>query len=320
MTIHAVKDKCSNYCIHVDSHDNTVGVVGLIQCRQTAGRPSPPQPYNRFNTALTPFGNGHVFALSLGGTDEARNIVPQWEQWQQTGTWRKVETACESYDGKFFRCDVEYDASAADNYVAEKAQFANDPLSSWSHPGLPIRFRVRVYAGSGWVGELAKVMADTDFTGLLAKLDKTTPTYDSGALDHSTMPTEDVQYWQNQVLAKLSESNHAMFIEDQEADATAEGMVLEESISLTDFILHPATMKQLKVQLTGRTRFSQSDINGLQADRVLCATIAFKGKGLSKAQREFAKRFPLLGGRITKRSSANKKRKLTPRELRAKNR
>ena len=67
-------------------------VEGIVIPCGTSGRPSAPNPYNGYPTG-NDYGldKGHIMALSNGGSDESRNIVPQAAQWQRTGGWRRLE-------------------------------------------------------------------------------------------------------------------------------------------------------------------------------------------------------------------------------------
>lgn len=315
MPVHIVRQQGSNYAVRLDAADNTSALLGIIQCRSTTGRPSPPQPHNGFNTAYTPFGNGHVLALSLGGTDEARNIVPQWEQWQQTGTWRKVEEKCEGYDKHLFRCDISYNAAAANNYVANQSQFAQDPLSPWSHPGLPVSLRVQVY-GSSHTSALAAVKDDATFDSLHRTLDRAAPVYDSGVLDHSVMPAEDVKYWQDKIIAGLASTAHTKFASDEEQRVTTATTAFVSTISLADFVLHPTTLAHIKALLQTRTGFTRTQVAGLQAERILLATHAMKSSAVNKARQAFNKNFLKATKKIRKREKATVSRLKTARELR----
>lgn len=291
MPLHAVNQFGSLFAIRLDSTGNTLGVLGLIQCRSTSGRPSPPQPHNGFNTAHTPFGNGHVLALSLGGTDDARNIVPQWEQWQQTGAWRKVEEQCEHFDGHLFRCDIAYDAAAVDNYAANQSAFAAHPLSAWAHPGLPISFRVRTYSRTGAATELAGLNSEHAYDALALKLDAAKAAYDSGVLGHASMPAEDTAYWQDQVIAELARKGHANFEHAESSRVTTPSTVFVSTISLTNYVLHPDTRTELQGQLGKLPGFSPTEISGLQVDRVLRATHILTSKAQERIKKLFKARF-----------------------------
>ena len=45
----------------------------------------------------TGFHKGHLIALSLGGPNDAKNIVPQPGNWQANGAWRQLEKSIERY-------------------------------------------------------------------------------------------------------------------------------------------------------------------------------------------------------------------------------
>lgn len=68
-------------------------ITGLVMPGLTVGnRQATPEPSSGFNTGgEADVDPGHVFALHLGGPDDARNIVPQWARWQQHEAWRKME-------------------------------------------------------------------------------------------------------------------------------------------------------------------------------------------------------------------------------------
>lgn len=68
-------------------------ITGFVMPGLTVGnRQETPQPSAGFHTGgeddVDP---GHVFALHLGGPDDARNIVPMWAKWQRLEAWRKME-------------------------------------------------------------------------------------------------------------------------------------------------------------------------------------------------------------------------------------
>ncbi|MGH8716372.1 MAG: DNA/RNA non-specific endonuclease, partial [Burkholderiales bacterium] len=88
---HSLNQKiCS---IKLDTDNRPVALIGRIKVCVTSGRGAAPPPYSGFVTDYTPFDRGHIMALELGGPDISQNIVPQYAQWQETGTWRKMETA-----------------------------------------------------------------------------------------------------------------------------------------------------------------------------------------------------------------------------------
>ena len=58
-------------------------VAGVVIPCSTTGRPSAPNPYNGYDTGTDlQLDKGHLMALSNGGPDIKRNIVPQGSFWQ----------------------------------------------------------------------------------------------------------------------------------------------------------------------------------------------------------------------------------------------
>lgn len=289
MPINRIDSAGSLYVVRLKD-SNTVGVIGKIQLRSTQGRPSPPPPFNGFVTAYTPFGNGHVLALSLGGSDEPRNLVPQWEQWQQTGAWRAVETGCEQHGGKLFRCDVDYDDAAMDQHATLASAFAADPLTDWSDPRLPTAFRVRVYA-TNVDARMRAVATDGDFDGLAGDLDRLQVVFDSGPLNHRQMPAEDVRYWQDEVLRRLSEQQYQAFQGEEQARVQGQGQVLVSTMDFTNFLLHPDTRSSMQSALRAMTGFSPPEIANLQVNRLLNATHRIKQKAIDRYRKLFHRDF-----------------------------
>ncbi|MET8578533.1 DUF4157 domain-containing protein [Streptomyces sp. NPDC005012] len=54
------------------------------------------------------YDRGHVMGLEVGGSDVARNIVPQWSLNQGTGMWRKMEQALVGVSSGDLRFEVHY--------------------------------------------------------------------------------------------------------------------------------------------------------------------------------------------------------------------
>lgn len=318
MPTQLINQGASCFAIRMDGNGNTLGVLGHIRCRSTVGRPTPPQPHNGFDTAYTPFGNGHVFALSLGGTDDSRNIVPQWEQWQQTGAWRKVEEACEKSDGQLFRCDIVYDDTAADDYAMNKSAFIAHPLVAWAHPGLPVSFRVRTYNRVGTGAEIAKLSNDFAYGALIVELDKAATSFDSGLLAHASIPDEDRRYWQDQVIARLAREGYDQFERAESSRVTTNATAFVSTISFTNYVLHPDTRNELQGRLGALSGFLPPEIAGLQVNRVLTATHKLTAKGIERARKLFKSRFPkdLLDSSRKKRMDDTVARQKNARELR----
>ena len=73
-------------------------VFGIILPISTSDRPSAPNPYNGYDTGTAlSLDKGHLMALSNGGPDIKRNIVPQSSSWQQHGGWRDLEEVIFDY-------------------------------------------------------------------------------------------------------------------------------------------------------------------------------------------------------------------------------
>jgi hypothetical protein len=54
------------------------------------------------------YDRGHVMGLEVGGSDEAKNIVPQWSLNQGTGMWRRIEQALVGVSSGDLRFEVVY--------------------------------------------------------------------------------------------------------------------------------------------------------------------------------------------------------------------
>lgn len=312
MPVHVVASFGAFYALRLVGA-NTVGLLGRIQCRPTNDRDNPPQPANGFNTAGTPFGNGHLLALNLGGTDDTRNLVPQWEQWQQTGTWRQIEVNCVVFDGELFRCDVEYDGAALDKHAILLAGMATDPLQVWTDPRLPTAFRVRVYKH-----DTAALNAlhgnERAYDWMATTLDSMRPLFDSNVLAHQDMPPEDVLYWQNQVMAGQLKQLYAAFTAQEEVRIAGLGQVLVRPIDFTQFVQHGDTRTDLQAVLGGFRGFSTTDIAGLQMERALRATHKLTNKAAARIRKMMHSDFGELSKK--KRHEASIARSRTEREKR----
>lgn len=298
------------------SGNNTIGVLGCISSQ--IDRDNPPQPYNGFDTSLTPFGNGHVFAFQMGGCDDRRNLVPQWQQWQQSGAWRKAEKKCfEEHQGKLFRCDIEYNGNAGSSELA-RTQFRNGHyFVTWSDPRIPISFQIRVYNIDNY-----KFKNDFDaqtYSQLILKLNVMKPTYDSGKFDHSNMPKEDKGYYQDQVIA---DQTHQLFegFEAKEKQTTPDLQKFVRTISFSSFLLHPKTKSELQEKLKQFEKgFTETEIQGLNTDRIHEKSL--RGKISEGAKKRAMDRFELNypAGQDTKkdRESLTEFAELSAREKRA---
>jgi hypothetical protein len=195
----------SNPCvIELDDTNRAVALAGLI----TPGNrnDNPPASINGFVTDGTPFDKGHIHSCENGGPDpEARNIVPQYRYWQQTGTWRQMEVAVlESHKNQYFTCRLFYPDPdpGITQYQAQCTRFENsERVFDWVDRRIPSRFEVMVIKANG--SQLCKYVTpkgdDFDLSKLLdgwlkGGTGKEVVLYRK-TLDHSQMPNEDRMQW-----------------------------------------------------------------------------------------------------------------------------
>jgi hypothetical protein len=183
-------------------------LIGRIAVQSTAGRDSPPDPISDFpcGDPHSPFGKGHIMALSLGGPDVRANIVPQYEQWQANGRWRAMETAAESSNpGDFFVAAMAY-ADSTNALPAQTARFKNGEIFDWAEYRIPTEFKVWIVAQGSAIGQkiATKVLKATVNSGDRLRDAQVVKTDLAGVaafrqFDHSVMPDEDRQFWQDLV-------------------------------------------------------------------------------------------------------------------------
>jgi len=295
--------------------NNTICVLGLITSQ--TNRDNPPQPYNGFDTAYTPFGNGHIFAFQMGGTDDTRNLVPQWQQWQQTGEWRKCEEICHNdYQGRIFRCDIEYDSSLGlgrDNVLEE---FGANPFVSWKGQDsrLPTKFRIRVYNANI---EIAGIKTDQDFVKVRQTLNGEKSLYDSGELKHQDMPDEDHVYYQNQAISTSAQVLYENFNQAEKQRVENDGDVFKEVLPFSSFLFHEDTKNEMQTMLKGNQGFNQTDIAGLQVDRIVKQSLHGKTSegAIKKSKFKFIKDYDIESG-LKKRREGTLSRQKNEREKR----
>lgn len=196
--------------VHLDGQNRPIAVAGVITIHDTNDRENPPTPICGLDIDYTPLGRGHVMALQLGGHDVRENIVPQYQQWQQTGAWRVMERNAMAHAsvGSFvFVALLSYgntgDAVAGDY----RAQFRQNPTFFWDDFRIPTRFQVWVLNATANPGAqvVADILAPTAVNRATAAAQlgttlATTATFaDFTVVTH--MPIEDLQYWRSQELA-----------------------------------------------------------------------------------------------------------------------
>ena len=160
--------------------------------------PITPAPWSGFLTENTPFDKGHIIALELGGPDVTENIVPQYQQWQETGEWKAMENLVKAAAsnpaaaGLLMVIRIDYGRIDLPNHAASSALFnAGQRLTAWEDRRIPTRFRVWTLgpttAPGNWLAPLLAANTPPDEAALLARL--TIPTdYD---LTMQVMPQVD---------------------------------------------------------------------------------------------------------------------------------
>lgn len=196
--------------VHLDGRNRPVAVVGGITIHDTDDRDNPPAPICGLDCDYSPLGRGHVMALQLGGPDVAENIVPQYQQWQQTGAWRAMERQAMQHAGGgnfVFAAVMSYgntgDADAS-NYWHE---FETNPTFYWDDERIPTRFQVWVLDASVNPGArlvtdiLAPTAGATRGTAAaqLAVALTATPTFADFTVQ-GQMPAEDLSFWRRSEL------------------------------------------------------------------------------------------------------------------------
>jgi len=206
--------------VHLDAQQRPLSMVGGIRVSDTADRDNPPAPICGLNIDNTPLGRGHIMALQLGGPDVPENIVPQYQQWQQTGAWRQMEVSAmhSAPVNGVFACLMEYANTGDANANGLYNTFWNvDPLVYWDDLRIPTRFRIWLLAGANnpgaqllagiLAGGLTDLVRSTAAGNLLTTLG-TTPAFSEFTV--TTMPVEDRTFWmRNQLAMVVDESFEA---------------------------------------------------------------------------------------------------------------
>ncbi|MFN7999228.1 MAG: DNA/RNA non-specific endonuclease [Bryobacteraceae bacterium] len=203
--------------VWLDGQNRPMAIVGGVTVTDTGGRENPPPPVCGLNIDGTPLGRGHIMALQLGGPDVAENIVPQYQQWQQTGAWRQMEVqaAQNAFPNTIFVALLEYGNVGDANATGLHATFqSDDPVVYWDDFRIPTRFRIWLLPGGMNPG--AQISADILAPGHtegaragaaagLAMTLGTTPMFADFTV--TEMPMEDYAFWmQNQAAMAVDES------------------------------------------------------------------------------------------------------------------
>lgn len=216
--------------VHLDGQNRPAAVVGGITIHDTNDRENPPPPICGLDIDYTPLGRGHVMALQLGGHDVRENIVPQYQQWQQTGAWRVMERNAMAHasGGNFVFVALMSYANTGDAVASDyRSESERNPTFFWDDFRIPTRFQVWVLDATANPGAqlVANILAPTAVNrataaGQLATTLATTATFaDFAIVGH--MPAEDLQYWRAQELANTVASAFADYREAYRQGAMA---------------------------------------------------------------------------------------------------
>jgi hypothetical protein len=185
--------------------DVTALAVGPVRPTDTADRGQTQNPISGFDCLNTPFGKGHLIALFLGGPDVQENYAPQYEQWQQGGTWKAMELRIKGMTGGRVRVymlvQIIY-GRTGNQYQVEVDDFCQNRhyFRSWTDFRIPTRFQVWTFkSDTAGAAPIIAALDGTDNARALATLQNlptnATLLTQAGDLDHSTLPPEDYLQW-----------------------------------------------------------------------------------------------------------------------------
>jgi len=197
--------------------DTTVFAFGPVNPTSTEDREPTVDPLNGFPCAGTPLGRGHLIGLFLGGPDIPHNYAPQYEQWQQGGDWKQMETTIEAL-GKlakksgtqlYIAVYITHDHTG-NNYAAEQAAFQQGSLKAWTDFRIPSSFKVGTFVGNApGAAEIVGALNDNATAGqaILALLSKPYVTL-QGDFGHSVMPDPDYRFWYKNLIRGWAKEAH----------------------------------------------------------------------------------------------------------------
>jgi hypothetical protein len=199
----------------LDGQNRPVVLAGGVTRTATGGRPGAPVPICGLDIDNTSLGRGHIMALELGGPDVSENIVPQYQQWQQTGAWRQMEVRAEqtALPQAIFVALLEYGNPGNADTAGLHATFRDvDPTVYWDDHRVPTRFRIWMLPGNAGPGAQIlttilgaglqeHVRAAAASVGRLSVLLGTTPEFADFTV--TAMPEEDLTFWRRDGLAKV---------------------------------------------------------------------------------------------------------------------
>ncbi len=193
--------------------------------------------------ANTSLGNGHIMALQLGGPDVSENIVPQYQQWQQSGRWRVLEKDAMAHCGTgswIFVAHLRY-GNTHSSGKNHKVEFdSGNTTIFWDDPLIPTVFDIWLLKAGSDEGKailkdiLDAKAKDADREKAASALPITLATV--GLFRRNTdqateMPEEDRNYWRKNQLAHIVASEFAQYKLDRaEHTKIAKGLLKDHSI------------------------------------------------------------------------------------------
>jgi hypothetical protein len=195
--------------------------VGKVVPTNTAGREPTQDPMTGFACEDTPLGRGHILALFLGGRDIPENYAPQYEQWQQSGAWKRMEAnvleMAKAREAGALYMVVKLTYGRTGNiYAQEQVRFKQGEIFDWSDARIPSRFEVWTFrdnadGAQAFLTELngtgdrpraaMKDLYDLTAQPLLRPAFLTV----LRSFDVSAMPTEDYDFWLRNLIRRWSQ-------------------------------------------------------------------------------------------------------------------
>jgi hypothetical protein len=299
---------------YIDGSNRPIVFVGGVTVSDTADRLSPPDPICGMKLDYTSLGNGHIMALQLGGPDVSENIVPQYQQWQQTGRWRTLEKDAMTYCAAgswIFVAYLHYDNTHKSG-KDHKAEFASGHTTIfWDDPRIPTVFDIWLIQAASAQGQaitkdiLSPTVKDADRLNAAAGLPLAltmVPLFRKNADQATEMPEEDRNFWRKNQLARVVESMFEEYQEDREDQVgTARSLMDDHGIGpendrdkMASVLLSPVRETEFEfVDGYGDTIRKQLDLRGWDPAEVTeygtnmrMLEAVFHKKQLSKIQKD----------------------------------
>jgi hypothetical protein len=248
--------------------DRPTHLVGRVRPQSTKDRDNPPDPISDFpcGEPYSPFGKGHIMALQLGGPDISENIVPQYQEWQENGDWRKMETWVynEAFKGSYlFVAHLQY-GNGENDQPAQTARFYEDgEVFAWKEYRIPTDFTIWLVAEGSTEGQhlIDKVLSPgavnrhVEMANLGVLLNKVQTVNDQigTQLDQWTMPDVDRCQWEDRfylkpcilasfdVYKEVRSEEVAFWKEELESEGVGRGRAREEMADLMRSPVHTMT-------------------------------------------------------------------------------